>query len=193
MYLQCFWIAQLFYVLTCVAAKVSIIIALLRITVDRIHAYVLYAAMTLASVVGIIFFFFTLFQCTPVDFFWNRAQPGASGKCVSNNTLIGIAYLYSIGAAITDLTIGLLPVALIWNLRMNTRTKCAIIVILGIGCMFVDPSAPCLIYRVANANVPQCKCRGHYSHSLRSPLQRQRILMYVFCFPLKNPAMHESN
>ncbi|CAG8944418.1 unnamed protein product [Penicillium salamii] len=133
--MMCFWIAQLFYVLTCVAAKVSIIIALLRITVDRIHAYVLYAAMILASAVGIIFFFFTLFQCTPVDFFWNRAQPGASGKCVSNNTLIGIAYLYSIGAAITDLTIGLLPVALIWNLRMNTRTKCAIILILGIGCI----------------------------------------------------------
>ncbi|CAG8191602.1 unnamed protein product [Penicillium olsonii] len=132
---MCWWIGQLFYVLTCVAAKVSIIIALLRITVDRIHAYILYAAMILASVVGAIFFFFTIFQCAPVDFFWNRAQPGASGKCVSNDVLIDIAYLYSVGAAITDLTIGLLPVALIWNLRMNTRNKCAIIGILGVGCI----------------------------------------------------------
>jgi hypothetical protein len=93
--------------------------------------------MMLATAVGIIFFFFTIFQCTPVDFFWNRKQPGASGTCVSNDVLIGIAYLYSVGAAITDLTIGLLPVALIWNLRMNNRTKCAIVGILGIGCMFV--------------------------------------------------------
>ncbi|KAJ5521083.1 hypothetical protein N7463_001536 [Penicillium fimorum] len=131
----CWWIAQLFYVLTCVAAKVSIIIALLRITVSRVHAYILYAAMILATVVGIIFFFFTVFQCTPVDYFWNHAQPNAHGSCIDKNPLIAIAYLYSVGAAITDLTIGLLPVALIWNLRMNRRTKGAIVAILGIGCI----------------------------------------------------------
>jgi hypothetical protein len=91
--------------------------------------------MMLATAIGIVFFFFTMFQCTPVDFFWNRSQPGASGTCVSNHVLIGIAYMYSVGAAITDLTIGLLPVALIWNLRMNNRTKCAIVGILGIGCI----------------------------------------------------------
>ncbi|KAJ5817390.1 hypothetical protein N7447_009623 [Penicillium robsamsonii] len=131
----CWWIAQLFYVLTCVAAKVSIIIALLRITVSRVHAYILYAAMTLATVVGLIFFFFTIFQCNPVDYFWNHAQPNAHGSCIDKNPLIAIAYLYSVGAAITDLTIGLLPVALIWNLRMNRRTKGAIVAILGIGCV----------------------------------------------------------
>ncbi|OQE36696.1 hypothetical protein PENCOP_c011G05718 [Penicillium coprophilum] len=131
----CWWIAQLFYVLTCVVAKVSIIIALLRITVSRIHAYILYAAMTLAAVVGIVFFFFTMFQCTPVDYFWNHTQPNAHGSCIDKDALIGIAYLYSVGAAITDLTIGLLPVALIWNLRMNRRTKGAMVAILGIGCI----------------------------------------------------------
>ncbi|KAJ5371617.1 hypothetical protein N7517_003623 [Penicillium concentricum] len=134
-YFQCWWIAQLFYVLTCVAAKVSIIIALLRITVSRVHAYILYAAMSLATVVGIIFFFFTMFQCTPVNYFWNNAQPNAHGSCIDKNPLIAIAYLYSVGAAITDLTIGLLPVALIWNLRMNRRTKGAMVAILGIGCI----------------------------------------------------------
>jgi hypothetical protein len=37
-------------------------------------------------------------------------------KIANTNVLIGVAYLYSVGAAITDLTIGLLPVALIWDL-----------------------------------------------------------------------------
>ncbi|KAJ6010177.1 hypothetical protein N7499_004418 [Penicillium canescens] len=133
--LLCWWLGQIFYVLTCVVAKISIIIALLRITVDRIHAYILYAAMVLATVVGLVFFFFTIFQCSPVNFFWNQMQPGAEGSCVNKDTLIGIAYLYSVGAAVTDLTIGLLPVALIWNLRMNRRTKGAIAGILGIGCI----------------------------------------------------------
>ncbi|KAJ6127792.1 hypothetical protein N7471_009009 [Penicillium samsonianum] len=129
------WIGQLFYVLTCVVAKISIIIALLRITISRIHAYILYTAMALATAVGLIFFFVTIFQCSPVDYFWNRAQPSAHGSCMNKHALAGIAYLYSVGAAITDLTIGLLPVALIWDLRMNLRAKCAVAVILGIGCI----------------------------------------------------------
>lgn len=126
--------------ITCVIAKLSIIITLLRITVDRVHAWVLYAAMTLATTVGLVFLFFTIFQCQPVNHFWNQGNPQKKGKCVDKSVLIDIAYLYSIGAAITDLTIGLLPVALIWNLRMNQRTKLAIVGILGIGCMFVAPS-----------------------------------------------------
>lgn len=100
---------------------------------DRVHAYILYAAITLATVVGSIFLFFTIFQCSPVDHFWNRLTE--TGTCISTDLLIDIAYLYSVGAAVTDLTIGLLPVALIWNLRMNQRTKIAIVGILGVGCM----------------------------------------------------------
>ncbi|KAJ5085074.1 hypothetical protein N7532_009845 [Penicillium argentinense] len=131
--LLCWWLGQNFYVITCVVAKVSIIITLLRITVDRIHAWILYAAISLATAVGLIFLFFTIFQCNPVSHFWHQLSP--TGSCVHKSTLIGIAYLYSIGAAITDLTIGLLPVALIWNLRMNSRTKTAIVGILGVGCI----------------------------------------------------------
>lgn len=130
---QSWWLGQIFYVITCVVAKISIIITLLRITVDKIHAWILYAAISLATVVGLIFLFFTIFQCQPVSFFWNRMT--AEGTCVNPDLLIDIAYLYSVGAAVTDLTIGLLPVALIWNLRMNQRTKVAIAGILGIGCM----------------------------------------------------------
>lgn len=134
-YSQCWWLGQIFYVITCVVAKVSIIITLLRITVDRIHKYILFAAISLATVVGVIFLFFTIFQCHPVHNFWTN--PTDKSQCINTNVLIDIAYLYSVGAAITDLTIGLLPVALIWNLRMNTRTKTAIVGILGIGCVYV--------------------------------------------------------
>ena len=133
--MKCWWLGQILYVSTCVVAKISIIITLLRITVERIHAWILYAAISLATVVGFIFFFFTIFQCHPVNFFWNNL--GEKGTCIDKNLLIGIAYLYSVGAAVTDLIIGLLPIALIWNLRMNSRTKFAIAGILGIGCMYV--------------------------------------------------------
>lgn len=121
--------------ITCVLAKISIIITLLRITVDRVHAWILYAAISVATAVGVVFLLFTIFQCNPVPYFWLQGLSTSHGTCVNKDTLIAIAYLYSVGAAVTDLTIGLLPAALIWNLRMNQRTKMAIIGILGLGCM----------------------------------------------------------
>lgn len=77
--------------------------------------------MSITIVVGLLFFFFTVFQCTPVNHFWNRMS--SSGKCIGTQVLIDIAYVYSVGAAITDFTIGLLPAFMIWNLRMSRRDK----------------------------------------------------------------------
>lgn len=114
-------------------AKISIIMSLLRITIDRRHVIVLYCTMALAIIVGLLFFFFTIFQCSPVDLFWNRLTQ--SGTCLDVNVLIAIGYVYSVGAAISDLTIGLLPAFLIWNLKMDRRKKLAIVGILSIGCM----------------------------------------------------------
>jgi hypothetical protein len=111
----------------------SIIISLLRITINRVHMLILYAAMGLTLLVGLLFFFFTIFECKPVDYFWNRSTK--PGSCLDTDILIAIAYTYSVGAAVTDFTIGILPVFIIWSLRMNTRTKMAIAGILGIGCI----------------------------------------------------------
>lgn len=61
-----------------------------------------------------------------------------NGKCVDTNILIDIAYVYSVGAAVTDFTVGLLPAFMIWNLRMSPRDKIAVAGILGVGCMFVS-------------------------------------------------------
>ncbi|KAH1952284.1 hypothetical protein KXV69_001916 [Aspergillus fumigatus] len=77
--------------------------------------------------------FFYIITCVPVDYFWNRSSK--PGSCLDADILIAIAYTYSVGAAITDFTIGILPVFIIWSLRMNTRTKMAIAGILGIGCI----------------------------------------------------------
>jgi len=97
--------------------------------------------MGLNMIVGLLFFFFTVFQCTPVNHFWNRLDQD-SGKCIDVQILLGIAYLYSVGAAITDFVIGLLPAFMIWNLRMSRRDKIAVGGILSLGCMFVISLAP---------------------------------------------------
>lgn len=44
----------------------------LRITVSRIHIGILYATMALNIYILARLLFFTIFQCTPINHFWNR-------------------------------------------------------------------------------------------------------------------------
>jgi hypothetical protein len=120
--------------------KISIIMTLLRLTINRIHVWILYTAISFASAIGLVFLFFTVFQCGPVDYFWNRGTRTETGTCISADLLINIGYFYSASAAFTDLIFVLVPVALVWNLHMDRRNKSAVIGILGIGCMLVVPT-----------------------------------------------------
>lgn len=117
-------------------------------TISRIHIWILYAAISFASAVGLVFLFFSTFQCSPVDYFWNQGITAKTGTCINTDLLINISYFYSASAGVTDLIIALVPVALIWNLRMDRRNKAAVIGILCMGCMFVAPTSlifyPCV-------------------------------------------------
>ncbi|KAJ5179966.1 hypothetical protein N7492_003176 [Penicillium capsulatum] len=130
--LLAWWLGQLFYVMACIVVKLSIIIALLRIAYCRTHRWVLYTAMLVSAAVGIVFFFCSMFQCSPVSFFWGRSDP--DGQCLPAGGILAVAYIYSVGAAVTDLTIGIFPIFLLSNLFMDRRSKIAIIAILSLGC-----------------------------------------------------------
>lgn len=60
------------------------------------------------------------------------------GHCMSLDSIIDIAYVYSVTATCCDLILGLLPIFLVWNLQMNTQTKAALASILGMGCVYVS-------------------------------------------------------
>ncbi|KAH3505574.1 hypothetical protein KXW24_007403 [Aspergillus fumigatus] len=129
----CFWLGQLFYVVTSVLVRLSITVTLVRLTVDNVHRGILGAATILSVVAGTIFFFFTIFQCTPVDYYWNRLTK--EGHCMDMDLLVGIVYMYSAAAAVCDITIGPLPAFMIGRLKMDRHTKMAVIGVLSIGCV----------------------------------------------------------
>ena len=120
------------YVITCVIAKVSIALALLRLTVARLHSLILWVVIGLSIVVGLVFWFMLTLQCIPVSFFWERT---GDGSCLNVDYLIDIAYLYSVVATLCDFTLGLLPIVLVWKLQMSFKTKCALACILSMGCV----------------------------------------------------------
>lgn len=135
------WLGQTSYVWTCAIAKISIAVALLRLTVARIHTYILWGVIAVTSVIGLVFWFMLTLQCTPVSFFWQRVRleldPTANvhGHCLDLDIIIDMAYVYSVTATCCDFVLGILPIFLVWNLQMNIRTKSALAGILGMGCV----------------------------------------------------------
>ncbi|KAA8645154.1 hypothetical protein EYZ11_009628 [Aspergillus tanneri] len=129
----CFYLGQIFYVVTAVLARLSIVMTLLRLFVEPLHIWILYGITALSIVAGLLFFFFTIFQCQPVNYLWDRMT--MEGKCLDMDLLLGIVYMYSVVSAVCDFTIGILPVFIVWKLKMRRRTKTMVAGILGIGCL----------------------------------------------------------
>jgi hypothetical protein len=120
-----------------ITSKISIGLFLLRVTVKQIHKRIIYCAVGISVLTGLVFFFVTLLQCTPISFFWTRFTSNApkDGSCVPMDIIIALTFLYSACAIITDFTFALLPFFLIWNLNMPRRARIMLIPVLGMACV----------------------------------------------------------
>lgn len=145
------------YIWASAVAKISIALALLRLTVKRVHRIILWGIIGTVIAIGLMFWLVLLLDCHPISHFWNRVDPRNSGTCLSVQTLLDIAYLYSTLTIICDLTLGILPIFLVWTLQMNRMTKIAVGGILSLGAMYVNfpllPRAPRLISTSASVAV----------------------------------------
>ncbi|QMW40896.1 P-type ATPase [Aspergillus flavus] len=127
------WLGQMLYIWSSAVAKVSIALALIRLTVRRMHLVILWTVIAVVIAIGLMFWLVLLFDCNPVSYFWLRINPMNTGTCLSTDILLAIAYLYSALTIFCDFTLGIFPVFLIWNLQMNGRTKAALGGILSMG------------------------------------------------------------
>ncbi|KAL4876789.1 hypothetical protein BJY04DRAFT_231402 [Aspergillus karnatakaensis] len=131
---QLWWLGQMLYIWASAVSKIAIALALLRLTVRRLHRIILWTICAVIVVIGLMFWLVLLFDCQPVDFFWERMDVfPPKGKCLSVDVLLIIAYVYSSITIVCDITLGVLPACLIWGLQMTRRTKMALCGILSLG------------------------------------------------------------
>jgi hypothetical protein len=88
--------------------------------------------MAMTVLTGVVFFLVTLLQCSPIDYFWNRKQPGA---CVNIEVIVSLTFLYGAINTVCDLTFGILPFFLVQDLNMSRKAKFALSPILSMGCV----------------------------------------------------------
>jgi hypothetical protein len=130
---NCWFYCYLFYCCSMILSKISIGCFLLRISIKRIHTWIIYGAMFVSTAACTAFFLVTLFQCKPIKYFWAKSLP--DGTCINNTVIIALGFVYSIFSIVADFTFALLPAALVWNLQLKRRTKIALIPLLTMGCV----------------------------------------------------------
>ncbi|CAN9212379.1 hypothetical protein CC77DRAFT_560505 [Alternaria alternata] len=127
------YFCYLFYSVAMICAKISIGFLLLRISIRKIHTWIIWSAMCVSVIAGGAFFFVCLFQCYPVSYMWDRTSQ--QGKCVDNTVISALGYVYSVFSIITDFTFAIIPGFLVWHLQLKRRTKVALIPLITMGCI----------------------------------------------------------
>lgn len=116
------------------ALKFSIGIFLLRIAVNRTHRIIIWTTIAVTELYSAFFFFLFVLQCRPSAYFWTQ-YTGGSGTCISPMVTVNATYAYSAITCVGDWILGIIPIFMVWNLKMNARMKLSVAMILGVGAM----------------------------------------------------------
>lgn len=111
--------------------KASIAVFLLRIAVRKRFKWILKISMLIIILWTTGIFIFNIFQCKPVEFQWDFTIKG--GKCVDPDAIVIGAYALSILAVLSDWLYALLPIPMLWSVKMNLQTKLSVTIILSLG------------------------------------------------------------
>ncbi|PYI07202.1 hypothetical protein BO78DRAFT_396505 [Aspergillus sclerotiicarbonarius CBS 121057] len=124
-----FYVLTVLYVPMVLSAKITLLAILARIFILR-PSQIISVRIVLAITViyYIIIFFVKVFICTPVSVFW--LSPTLEAKCLSKSAILLADAVMSV---VTDLAILLLPLLLMWPLRLSMLKKCKVALMLGAG------------------------------------------------------------
>lgn len=122
------------YAIAVTFPKLSILAMYLRIFTVPFYRMITYFVIYILVISSTILFMMMLFQCTPVDYFWDKTIVG--GKCHFD---IEKLFLYaSLPNIITDIVMLLLPLPFIFRLNMTRKVKIGLGVTLLTGSRYID-------------------------------------------------------
>ncbi|KAG9651272.1 integral membrane protein, partial [Aureobasidium melanogenum] len=122
--------AEVFYTASASFLKVAVGLFLERITQNKVHILIIRVMMAATMLIGTIYLFVALFQCTPISFYWDFSS-NAKGHCISPMVLVVISYVASVLNGAADFFFGILPIFIVKDLNMKRNTKIVVAGILG--------------------------------------------------------------
>lgn len=115
--------------------RASVCVLLLRLARSRLHRWVIWANFGIIAVISAAFFFILVFQCSPPSHFWTQVYGEDEGTCYKSRIVSTATTVHSSVCALSDWCLGLLPIALLWHVKINGRTKAIVAVLLSLGMM----------------------------------------------------------
>ena len=116
------------------ALKISLGLFFLRAMATTWHRHVIYAAVGISTIFGVLYFFFTVFQCGVFKNILDFGLKRVTGKqCVSPKWAIGMGYAHGAITAATDLTFAILPLVVLRGMQMSKREKATVVLILSLA------------------------------------------------------------
>lgn len=112
--------------------RMSISWFLLRLAVVKWHKRVIVAVMIGNLLISIGYLIPMCVQCLPLSYFWTRHK-GGRGFCLDFRVVPIATIVHAVLGAAMDWIMALLPIAILWTVRINRRTKTAISTMLGLG------------------------------------------------------------
>jgi len=126
-------LCEIFYFADTALIKLSIGFLLRRITPNgaKVYRNILYVSMAVLSLWSIITFCIALFQCSPVYTAWDKST--GKGHCLKPKAIADVGYAFSAMDILFDWMFALLPVPMLWDIKMSLQVKLSLILILGLG------------------------------------------------------------
>uniref|UniRef100_L7JJV4 Rhodopsin domain-containing protein n=1 Tax=Pyricularia oryzae (strain P131) TaxID=1143193 RepID=L7JJV4_PYRO1 len=79
-----------------------------------------------------IYFLMTVFQCHPVDAWWED-NPRSEGRCLPPDVVVNVTFFASAVNCLADFTFAFLPVLIVLPLSMSMTRKVLVVILMGMG------------------------------------------------------------
>ncbi|KAG5969590.1 hypothetical protein E4U56_008261 [Claviceps arundinis] len=119
------------YILNMMFIKLSIGVFLLRIATQKSYIWAIRIVLVIITLWSIGLFIWNLLQCTPIEKQWDFRI--TDGQCAGASEVLTAAYALSVMTIITDWFFALIPIPMLWGVKMSTQAKTTVILILGLG------------------------------------------------------------
>lgn len=128
------WLHQVTWTLTLPLICLSILLLYLRLFPKTWLNKGSYIAAGLTVTWWVAQTFALIFQCTPVQYFWNRKIP--NGHCIHENQYYAAACSISM---INIIVVFCLPLPIIWKLHISRSKKWSLVIAFCIGVLYASP------------------------------------------------------
>ncbi|KAG7123390.1 hypothetical protein HYQ45_013879 [Verticillium longisporum] len=95
------------------------------------YIWTIYISLAIVMIWTLVIFFWNIFQCHPVQAQWDYTIQDAT--CVTPDHIVSAAYSISVMTILSDWLYALMPIPMIWKVKMTVPAKISVILLLSLG------------------------------------------------------------